>query len=70
MIVSIKQIDGHDGSGESGLAPAAQRAVEGVGAGAVRGTWGICSCRSSRGCFGVGSTCLPVERPAPGIAAC
>jgi IS66 Orf2 like protein len=43
MIVSIKQIGGHDGSAESRLAPAAQCGVEGVGAGAVRGAWGICS---------------------------
>ena len=43
MIVSIKQIGGHDGSGESRLAPAAQCGVEDVGAGAVRGAWGICS---------------------------
>jgi hypothetical protein len=43
MIVSIKQIGGQDGSGESRLAQAAQCGVEGVGAGTVRGAWGICS---------------------------
>ena len=43
MIVSIKQIGGHDGSGESRLAPAAQCGVEDVGAAAVRSAWGICS---------------------------
>ena len=43
MIVSIKQIGGHDGSGESRLAPAAQCGVEGVDAAAVRSAWGICS---------------------------
>lgn len=36
MIVSIKQIGGHDGRGESRFAPAAQCGVEDVGAGAVR----------------------------------
>ena len=43
MIMSIKQIGGHDGSGEIRLAPAAQRGFEDVGAAAVRGVWGICS---------------------------
>ena len=43
MIMSIEQIGEHDGSGESHLAPAAQRGFEGVGAAAVRGVWGICS---------------------------
>ena len=43
MIMTIKQIGGHDSSGESRLAPAAQRRFEDVGAAAVRGVWGICS---------------------------
>ena len=41
MIVSIKKLGGHDGRGESCLAPATQRAAEGVGVGAVRGAWGV-----------------------------
>ena len=43
MIVSIKQIGGHDGSAESRLAPAARCGVEDVDTAAVRSTWGICS---------------------------
>ena len=41
MIVSINKLGGHDGRGESRLAPTAQRAAEGVGLGAVRCGWSV-----------------------------
>ena len=41
MFVSINKLGGHDGRGESRLAPTAQRAAEGVGLGAVRCGWSV-----------------------------